>query len=321
MRLLLVALALAVTASSPAAAMPLPEDATIGGVEVGGLWRRAAHEQLDRAFARSYERPVAVVIRHRRVKVPARRLGQRIHYTRMLDRAFHLAERERPVAVPLKRTIRSGGLTRGINRLARPVYRAPRNASVRFGIVRVRKRPGRRGRMVNETRLRRHLVDELWRPTPYRTVYGRVLRPRPAIRMRELRRIHHTFISVSRSSRLVRLFKRLRHVRTFRVAVGAAGYATPAGLHHVLSRQVNPTWYAPNRPWAGALAGQAIPPGDPRNPLKARFIALGGGVGFHGTSDLASIGTAASHGCIRMTIPDVIALYNRTPVGTPVLIR
>jgi hypothetical protein len=255
------------------------------------------------------------------VRVKARRLGQRIHYTRMLDRAFFLAERERPVAVPLKRTIRSRGLTRGIGRLGRPVYRAPRNASVSFGIRRVRVRAGRRGRMLNATRLRRHLVDELWRPTPYRTVYARMLRPRPAIRAKTLRRTHRTYISVDRSSRLVRLFKRLRHVRTFHVAVGAAGYDTPAGLHHVLSKQVNPTWYAPNRPWAGALAGQAIPPGDPRNPLKARFIALGGGIGFHGTSDLASIGTAASHGCIRMTVPDVIALYNRTPVGTPVLIR
>jgi hypothetical protein len=216
---------------------------------------------------------------------------------------------------------RPRGLTRGIRRLARPVYRAPRNASGRFGIRRVRVRPGRRGRTLNAVRLRRHLVDELWRPTPYRTVYARILRPRPAIRAKTLRRTHRTFISVDRSARIVRLFKRLRQVRTFRVAVGAAGYETPAGLHHVLSKQVNPTWYAPNRPWAGALAGQAIPPGDPRNPLLARFIALGGGVGFHGTGDIGSIGTAASHGCIRMTVPDVIALYNRTPVGTPVLIR
>ena len=53
----------------------------------------------------------------------------------------------------------------------------------------------------------------------------------------------------------------------------------------------------------------------------ALFIALGGGVGFHGTADLASIGQAASHGCIRMRIPDVISLYNRTPIGTPVRIR
>jgi lipoprotein-anchoring transpeptidase ErfK/SrfK len=49
-------------------------------------------------------------------------------------------------------------------------------------------------------------------------------------------------------------------------------------------------------------------------------MGLGGGVGIHGTGEDWSIGTRASHGCIRMHVPDVIALYNRTPLGTPVLI-
>ena len=44
------------------------------------------------------------------------------------------------------------------------------------------------------------------------------------------------------------------------------------------------------------------------------------GVGIHGTGAPWSIGSRASHGCIRMTVPDVIDLYPRVPVGTPVLI-
>jgi lipoprotein-anchoring transpeptidase ErfK/SrfK len=51
------------------------------------------------------------------------------------------------------------------------------------------------------------------------------------------------------------------------------------------------------------------------------FIAIGNGVGFHGTADLASIGQAASHGCIRMRVPDVLDLASRVSIGTPVLIR
>jgi lipoprotein-anchoring transpeptidase ErfK/SrfK len=174
---------------------------------------------------------------------------------------------------------------------------------------------------VDTARLRRELLSELRRPHGARWVRGHLVTVRPAVRRADLRRIYPTYVSVSRGARTVRLFKRLRLVRRYTVAVGAAGYDTPAGLHHVLSKQVNPTWYVPNRPWAGSLAGQRIPPGDPRNPLKARFISLGGGVGFHGTADLASIGQAASHGCIRMRVPDVINLYNRVSVGTPVLIR
>jgi lipoprotein-anchoring transpeptidase ErfK/SrfK len=84
---------------------------------------------------------------------------------------------------------------------------------------------------------------------------------------------------------------------------------------------VNPAWHAPNRPWAGAYAGKTIPSGDPRNPLKARWMGLGGGVGIHGTAEEWSIGTRASHGCFRMRVGDVKRLYARVPVGTPVLIR
>jgi lipoprotein-anchoring transpeptidase ErfK/SrfK len=42
------------------------------------------------------------------------------------------------------------------------------------------------------------------------------------------------------------------------------------------------------------------------------------GAGIHGTSDIGSLGTAASHGCIRMSIPDVIQLYGLVPLHTPI---
>ena len=77
----------------------------------------------------------------------------------------------------------------------------------------------------------------------------------------------------------------------------------------------------PNSAWAGSLAGQVIPGGAPNNPLKARWLGIANGVGIHGTAEDWSIGTRASHGCIRMHVSDVIDLYPRVPVGTPVLIR
>jgi lipoprotein-anchoring transpeptidase ErfK/SrfK len=115
--------------------------------------------------------------------------------------------------------------------------------------------------------------------------------------------------------------EKLRLVRTYPIAVGAAGYDTPSGLRHVVYKEKNPSWQAPNRPWAGDLAGQTIPNGDPRNPIKARFIGLGQNVGIHGTAEKWSIGGRASHGCIRMRVGDVEPLYERISVGTPVLIR
>ena len=76
----------------------------------------------------------------------------------------------------------------------------------------------------------------------------------------------------------------------------------------------------PNSDWAGDLAGQVIAGDDPSNPIKARWIGIYDGVGVHGTSDDASIGSNASHGCIRMHVPDVKELYDEVPVGAPIYI-
>ena len=105
------------------------------------------------------------------------------------------------------------------------------------------------------------------------------------------------------------------------MAVGQAGFETPPGLRHVLYKQRNPSWTAPNRPWAYPYQGQTFPPGDPRNPLREWFIALGDGIGIHGTSEEWTVGTSASHGCLRMHAADVDQLAPLVPVGSPVLIR
>jgi hypothetical protein len=308
-------------ASASAASERLPQGSTIAGVAVGGLGPYGARVELQRQLAPVYESPIAVRIKRRHFSMPTARLGQVVRYEDMVDAAYDQFERGDPVHVRMMRTISSGALLEAVVRLGRPFYRSPRNAHVRLGIRRVRLRRGHTGRALDVAELRGKLYTELRRPTGKRRVWGHVRWTKPAVRRHDLRRLYPTYVSVSRRGRTVRLFKRLHLVRRYTVAVGAAGYDTPAGLHHVQSKQVNPTWYVPNRPWAGSLAGQTIPPGDSRNPLKARFIALGGGVGFHGTADLASIGQAASHGCIRMRVPDVISLYNRVSVGTPVLIR
>jgi lipoprotein-anchoring transpeptidase ErfK/SrfK len=108
-------------------------------------------------------------------------------------------------------------------------------------------------------------------------------------------------------------------VKNYPIAVGQAGLETPAGKYNIQNKQVDPSWHVPESDWAGSLAGQVIPPG-PQNPLKARWMGIYAGAGIHGTSDVGSLGTNASHGCIRMAVPDVIDLYDRVNVGDPVFI-
>lgn len=301
--------------------MTLPDGATIARVPVGGLDASGARHAVEQALGRVYERPITVRVGSRDQRISTRRAGQTIEYAAMIDRAFRLAAVRQPVHVRLDRDYDGKALTRAAVVLGRPFYRAPRDARVRFGITRVVRIRARRGRGLDTAALRKALFAELRRPTPQRIVRAGVRSIRPRISTGDLRRLYPAYLSVDRRHFKLRLFKRLRHVRTYPIAVGMAGHDTPPGLRRVLWKELNPTWHVPNSPWAGSLAGQTVPPGSPSNPLKYAFIALGDGVGIHGTAEDWSIGSRASHGCIRMHVSDIKRLYPRVPVGTPVLIR
>jgi lipoprotein-anchoring transpeptidase ErfK/SrfK len=108
-------------------------------------------------------------------------------------------------------------------------------------------------------------------------------------------------------------------IKSYSVATGQAAYPTPTGSFVVTSMQMNPTWYPPNSDWA--KDAKPIPPGI-ANPLGTRWIGTSApGVGIHGTPDDASIGSYASHGCVRMHIWDVEDLYTHVVIGMPVIIR
>jgi lipoprotein-anchoring transpeptidase ErfK/SrfK len=126
-------------------------------------------------------------------------------------------------------------------------------------------------------------------------------------------------IVVNRGANTLRLFNGTQLVRTFRVATGQSIYPTPAGIWRIVDKQRNPWWYPPTYDaWARGL--KPVPPG-PANPLGTRWLGLNApGVGIHGTDAPASIGYSASHGCIRMQVPEAEWLFERVRVGTTVVI-
>ena len=108
---------------------------------------------------------------------------------------------------------------------------------------------------------------------------------------------------------------------TFPVATGQPAYPTPNGVFSVVWMTMNPTWTPPDSPWAAGAA--PVPPG-PNNPVGMRWIGTSyPGVGIHGVppAENSSIGTYASHGCIRMFESNVEQLYGWVKVGMPVIIR
>jgi lipoprotein-anchoring transpeptidase ErfK/SrfK len=142
---------------------------------------------------------------------------------------------------------------------------------------------------------------------------------KPKVTTDQLASNYPIFMIINRGARQLKLYKHLRLARTYTIAVGRQGLETPAGLYHIQDKQVNPSWHVPNSAWAGSLAGRVIPPG-PQDPLKARWMGFNGGAGIHGTEEIGSLGHNASHGCVRMAIPDVEQLYDQVSVGTPVFV-
>jgi lipoprotein-anchoring transpeptidase ErfK/SrfK len=128
-------------------------------------------------------------------------------------------------------------------------------------------------------------------------------------------------IAVDISTNTLTLYDGLRSIRTYPVATAQAGFVTPTGSWKVVDKVANPTWHNPAPDTWGKGEPLVIPPG-PGNPLGTRALYLDApGIRIHGTYATGSVGSYASHGCIRMRIPDAEALFPLVPVGTPVLVH
>jgi lipoprotein-anchoring transpeptidase ErfK/SrfK len=124
------------------------------------------------------------------------------------------------------------------------------------------------------------------------------------------------FVRIDRAKHKLYLYKEGKLVKTYSVAVGMKAYPTPTGYFSIIVKEKNPTWNPPNSAWAKGQT--AIGPG-PNNPLGTRWMGLSAdSVGIHGTPNPETIGTSASHGCIRMRISDAEDLFDRVVVGTQV---
>jgi len=127
-------------------------------------------------------------------------------------------------------------------------------------------------------------------------------------------------IVVDLSQRRIRLFKGAKLEKTYPCAIGTPSYPTPTGRFEIVQKRYRPTWVNPAKSTWGADMPDRIPPG-PSNPLGTRALNLSAsGIRFHGTTNIGSVGTAASHGCMRMRMSDIEDFYERVKVGTKVYI-
>jgi lipoprotein-anchoring transpeptidase ErfK/SrfK len=208
-----------------------------------------------------------------------------------------------------------------VDRVRVAVSRKAEDAKVNYAPDSVSISPSRPGRTIDAGVLRTSIEAALLSSTRGRTLTAPVQTVEPKVTADNLADKFPVVLTIDRGNFRLNLFKRLKRVKVYPIAVGQVGLETPAGLYKISNKAINPAWHVPNSDWACALAGKVIPGGAPDNPLKARWLGVYDGVGVHGTDARNSIGTNASHGCIRMLVEDVEKLYDEVPIGTPIFIH
>jgi lipoprotein-anchoring transpeptidase ErfK/SrfK len=210
-------------------------------------------------------------------------------------------------------------INRFVRRVAGEIDRDPQDADVEASGDSLQVVAGHDGRKLRDNLLTRDLKAAVLRADAPHRIVAEVHATKPEITKQEVAAEYPSYLTLDRSTFTLRLWKHLKLAKTYTVAVGMEGLETPEGLYEIQEKQVNPSWHVPDSAWAGDLAGQVIPPG-PEDPIKARWMGIFEGAGIHGTEETESLGSAASHGCVRMAIPDVIELYPQVEVGTPIFI-
>jgi len=307
-----------------ARATVIPEGVRVAGLEVGGLAPSAAAERIEAAFGdRLRERIQVRAAGHRRT-LSARFARLRFDALRSALRADRAARRAAdPSTVDVQPWVgfSEARLRAFVRRVARAVARRPRDARLRYSVTRLSIRPARAGYDIDRRALRRRIAATLRDPAAPRVLRAARRTIAPKVRRRNVLARNGTVVTVHRRGFRLRVFKRLRRVASYPVAVGMPGHATPRGRYRIANKAVNPAWAAPDKPWAGAYRGEVVAGGAAANPLRARWLGIVDGVGIHSTAATWSLGRRASHGCIRMAVPAVKRVYRLVPVGSRVIVK
>jgi lipoprotein-anchoring transpeptidase ErfK/SrfK len=305
----------------------------IGGVDVGGLSAERARARLTERLVSPLEQTVTVRAGDRRFRLTAREARVQVNADELVDEAVE-ASRQGSFLSRAWRDLTGGGIDREVaptieyskpavqrlvDRVRVAMSRPAQDATVDISTTQVAVKQSVTGRTIDAKSLRAKVQAALVDVRAERSIRAPLKKITPKVTTAQLSDKYPAIITVDRNNHRLRLFKKLELAKTYPIAVGQAGLETPAGQYTIQNMAENPSWHVPDSAWAGDLAGRVIPPG-PDNPIKARWMGIYDGAGIHGTDAVNSIGTSASHGCIRMRIPDVEELYDQVKVGTPVYI-
>jgi len=305
-----------------------PDGSRIAGVNVGKMSKEDAVAKCRKELAGMAAAPLDIKVDSENYVVSPAEVGLAIDYDRMVDKAYQQAWNVNIVERMVRRFL---GSPKKINAAVLVTYDSsrvkdfvlgtmphinckPRNAYIDVSTGAASIVAPRDGREVEPDKVLAAVHQTL--DSGGRTVAVTVdKRTPPSVTTVQAGK----FLLVNQGSHTLRLYDGGNLLAEYPVAVGSPQYPTVIGQWKIVKMEKNPTWYNRGSTWADNMPPM-IPPG-PNNPLGPRAMTInGGGDLIHGTNDTGSIGYSASHGCIRMYIKDVTALFDQCYVGMPVYI-
>lgn len=298
----------------------------IGGVKVGSRSVDDAAALLERVVVTPL-RTQAITLNAPRINqtAPAWRLGVRVEVAAALRSALAQQQSGPLIArmwrrfagdaknFPLPTVVDQARLRAYLGAAAQRIDRPPRDATVEIHGETLKVIPHQIGRRLDVPAAQNHLVTRLGMGD--RLIKLPVEVTEPQLRTEQFAKV----VLVRTGSKHLDLYVEGKVFKSYPVATGSPGYATPHGQFTIVAKRRNPGWGNPGAPWSMNMPAY-IPPG-PGNPLGTRALNLSiSGIRIHGTPNSGSIGRAASHGCIRMFMNDAEELFDLVDVGTPVVV-
>jgi lipoprotein-anchoring transpeptidase ErfK/SrfK len=315
----------------------VPKGVSVVGHDLSGMTEAQARAAIDEAVSTPMLRPLTVTAKKKTwtldppgiVKVDVDSMINSAYEPR---RAATLVQRLNseltgellPADIKPVYTVDNSAITSWVAQTAKQIDRKPVNAK-RLLVVskyRFKIKKSVKGAKVNQAKSVAEIAHSLSADAALSSAERVAALPVKTLKPKVVESSFKTAIFVSLNRCRIYLYHGAKLVKSYSCAPGQPAYPTPTGDFHVQSKQSNAPWINPGTAWAASMP-QSIPPG-PGNPMGVRKIGINyPGVFMHGVppGEYGSIGTHASHGCMRMLPSQVLDLFGRVKIGDPVIIR
>ena len=301
--------------------------ASVAGVDVGGMTEAEAVKAVKKAIRPKLRKPITVKLGDEKWEVTPEELGARNNAKKAIKAALRVSEEASWTDLASMRLLgdklsidkdvsishSKKGARAFIEGLEKDVQAAPVDAALDYSSGWVEITKEKAGRELAIGKSTRDLM---------KTLKGGETKTELAVRELEPEVTADSFdqvILVRQSDFRVYLYNDGKITHDWPIAIGMAEYPTPIGLYSVELKRYMPTWVNPSPDTWGKDMPATIPPG-PENPLGVRAINwTAPAIRFHGTSATTSIGTRASHGCVRLLNSDIVEMYDLVEEGTPIV--